>query len=80
MNVGRIESLRGLTETTVKAWLLNLKDQDLLVDLAKLNNDDSSHQFTDAEKLALITILTRIYDRHGEVMADWIHWAATQDE
>lgn len=80
MNIGRIEPLKGLTETSVKAWLLNAKDRDILVDIAKFNNDDTSHSFDDAEKLALLIILTRIHDRHGEVIADWIEWAARQDE
>lgn len=80
MNIGRIEPLKGLTETSVKAWLLNAKDLDILVDIAKVNADQSDHKLTDEEKLALIVILTRIYDKHGEVMADWIDWAARQDE
>ena len=80
MNVGRIEPLKGLTETTVKTWLLNAKDQDILVDIAKVNADDPSHSLTDEEKLAVIVILTRVYDKHGEVIADWIDWAAKDED
>ena len=74
--MNRIEPLHRLTELAIKAWLLNAKDKDILVDIAKFNNNDSSHTFNEAEKHSLLIVLMRVYDEHGEMVADWIEWAA----